>query len=95
MTDRSSFVDTSSLELPVVPLRDMVVFPSMMAPFVVGRSASITRARGDARHLREEDLPGHPAGPEGRRSVDDGELYDIGVIATVVQNLKLPNRTSR
>ena len=29
------------LELPLVPLRDMVVFPSMMAPFVVGRRASI------------------------------------------------------
>ena len=27
--------------LPLVPLRDMVVFPSMMAPFVVGRRASI------------------------------------------------------
>ena len=30
------------VQLPLVPLRDMVVFPSMMAPFVVGRRASIT-----------------------------------------------------
>ena len=31
----------NTIQLPLVPLRDMVVFPSMMAPFVVGRRASI------------------------------------------------------
>src|SRR5947207_7102152 len=77
--------------LPLVPLRDMVVFPSMMAPFVVGRRASIlaleaTLATNDKRiFLATQRDP----------KVDDpsmDEIYQIGVIATVVQNLKLPNQ---
>src|SRR5829696_4373771 len=78
-------------QLPLVPLRDMVVFPSMMAPFVVGRRASIlaleaTLATSDKRiFLATQKDP----------KVDDPsltEIYPIGVIATVVQNLKLPNQ---
>jgi ATP-dependent Lon protease len=37
----SSFVKTSRETLPLVPLRDMVVFPHMMAPFIVGRETSV------------------------------------------------------
>src|SRR5690606_8089351 len=37
----SNFVSAEKLSLPVVPLRDMVVFPHMMAPFIVGREGSV------------------------------------------------------
>ncbi len=37
----SSFIKTSQQRLPLVPLRDMVVFPHMMAPFIVGRDQSV------------------------------------------------------
>jgi ATP-dependent Lon protease len=83
--------DTSILHLPLVPLRDMVVFPSMMAPFVVGRRASIlaleaTLATSDKRiFLATQKDP----------KIDDPSMTEIhrtGVIATVVQNLKLPNQ---
>jgi ATP-dependent Lon protease len=37
----SSFIKTSQQRLPLVPLRDMVVFPHMMAPFIVGREQSV------------------------------------------------------
>ncbi len=79
------------ISLPLVPLRDMVVFPSMMAPFVVGRRASIvaletTLATNDKRiFLATQRDP----------KIDDpkmDEIYSVGVIATVVQNLKLPNQ---
>ena len=82
---------TKNLQLPLVPLRDMVVFPSMMAPFVVGRKASIlaleaTLATNDKRiFLATQRDP----------KIDDprmDEIYPIGVVATVVQNLKLPNQ---
>ena len=52
MTQHESFVERSTAELPVVPLRDMVVFPHMMAPFIVGRQASVRaleESLGDAR----------------------------------------------
>ncbi|GAC1432584.1 MAG: endopeptidase La [Thermoanaerobaculia bacterium] len=79
------------MQLPLVPLRDMVVFPSMMAPFVVGRKASIlaleaTLATSDKRiFLATQRDP----------KIDDPsmeEIYQVGVVATVVQNLKLPNQ---
>jgi ATP-dependent Lon protease len=79
------------IQLPLVPLRDMVVFPSMMAPFVVGRRASIlaleaTLATNEKRiFLATQNDP----------KIDDpsmDEIHPIGVIATVVQNLKLPNQ---
>ncbi len=38
---QSSFIKTTRSTLPLVPLRDMVVFPHMMAPFIVGREASV------------------------------------------------------
>ena len=37
----SSFIETSKVVVPAVPLRDMVVFPHMMAPFIVGRESSV------------------------------------------------------
>jgi ATP-dependent Lon protease len=79
------------LQLPLVPLRDMVVFPSMMAPFVVGRRSSIlaleaTLATGEKKiFLATQKDP----------KIDDpsmNEIHRVGVIATVVQNLKLPNQ---
>jgi len=83
--------DEILMQLPLVPLRDMVVFPSMMAPFVVGRKASIlaleaTLATSDKRiFLATQRDP----------KIDDpsmDEIYHVGVVATVVQNLKLPNQ---
>jgi ATP-dependent Lon protease len=86
----SSLVERSRESLPVVPLRDMVVFPHMMAPFIVGRETSV--------HALELAL-GAPAKriflvAQRDPKVDEplrGDLYDLGVVARVVQNLKLPN----
>jgi len=38
---KSSYITTEHKVLPAVPLRDMVVFPHMMAPFIVGRESSV------------------------------------------------------
>jgi len=77
--------------LPLVPLRDMVVFPSMMAPFVVGRRASILALEATLSTSEKKIFLATQKDPK----IDDpsiGEIYPIGVIATVVQNLKLPNQ---
>ena len=86
----SSFVKTETYSLPVVPLRDMVVFPHMMAPFIIGREGSVralekTIIRTDKRIflITQRD----PKVDEPERS----DLFDIGTVARVVQNLKLPN----
>jgi ATP-dependent Lon protease len=79
------------LQLPLVPLRDMVVFPSMMAPFVVGRRASILALEATLGTNEKRIFLATQRDPK----VDDpsmDEIYAIGVVATVVQNLKLPNQ---
>ena len=76
--------------LPLVPLRDMVVFPHMMAPFVVGRESSI--------HALEAALA-TPAkrlflAAQKNPQLDEPspkDIYSVGVVATVAQSLKLPN----
>jgi ATP-dependent Lon protease len=86
----TGFVESRDETLPVVPLRDMVVFPHMMAPFIVGRESSV-RALECALAT-----PGRRIYLVAQRDpkVDepvDGDLYEVGVVARVVQNLKLPN----
>jgi ATP-dependent Lon protease len=75
--------------LPIVPLRDVVVFPHMMMPFVIGRPSS-TRALEHAL-LKDKRIflaAQHDA------SVDDprpDDIYTMGCVANVVQSLKLPD----
>jgi ATP-dependent Lon protease len=86
----ASFVETQRESLPVVPLRDMVVFPHMMAPFIVGRESSV-RALEIALGTPEKRIflvaQRDPKIDEPMRE----DLYDFGVVARVIQNLKLPN----
>jgi len=79
--------------LPVLPLRDIVVFPQMIVPLFVGRDKSVAALEsamaGDksiflvTQIAQDEDDPAR----EG--------LYDVGVIASVLQLLKLPDGTVR
>jgi ATP-dependent Lon protease len=90
MTLHESFVERTTHELPVVPLRDMVVFPHMMAPFIVGRQASVRaleEALSDPRKRIFLVTQRDPKVDEPGRA----DLYDFGVVAKVIQNLKLPN----
>src|SRR5690606_20909153 len=81
----------ATIDLPVLPLRDVVVFPHMVIPLFVGRDKSIRALdlamEGDkqillvAQKSAETDDPG----------VDD--LYAVGTLAQVLQLLKLPDGT--
>ncbi len=75
--------------LPIVPLRDVVVFPHMMMPFVIGRPAS-TRA---LEHALGKDKRIFLAAQHDA-AVDDPAPHDIftmGCVANIVQSLKLPD----
>ncbi len=75
--------------LPIVPLRDVVVFPHMMMPFVIGRPAS-TRA---LEHALGKDKRIFLAAQHDA-AVDDPlpqDIYTMGCIANIVQSLKLPD----
>src|SRR3954449_4319482 len=75
--------------LPIVPLRDVVVFPHMMMPFVIGRPSS-TRALEHAlmKDKRIFLAAQHDASTDDPKPED---IYTMGCVANVVQSLKLPD----
>ena len=90
----SPFVQKKREILPLVPLRDMVVFPHMMAPFIVGRESSV-RALEQALQSNHKRI--FLAAQKDPR-IDDplrDDICETGVVATVIQNLKLPNGNVR
>src|SRR5437764_270813 len=74
--------------LPIVPLRDVVVFPHMMMPFVIGRPSS-TRALEHAlgKDKRIFLAAQHDAAIDEPQPNDN---YTMGCVATIVQSLNLP-----
>jgi len=75
--------------LPIVPLRDVVVFPHMMMPFVIGRASS-TRA---LEHALTKDKKIFLAAQKDAAKDDPNpsDIYTMGCIANIVQSLKLPD----
>src|SRR6266540_1277332 len=77
-------------KLPLVPLRDMVVFPQQMAPFVVGRDSSIRALEAALATPSKRLFLAAQKNPQ----LDEPEpkdIFEVGVVATVAQSLKLPN----
>src|SRR5579875_1922816 len=77
--------------LPVLPLRDIVVFPHMVVPLFVGREKSVKALeevmKGDKSILLATQKNPADDDPE------PGSIYDVGVVASVLQLLKLPDGT--
>ena len=73
--------------LPVLPLRDIVVFPHMIVPLFVGREKSVRALQGDKQIL----LVAQKNAGEDDPSPDD--IYSVGTVGTILQLLKLPDKT--
>jgi len=76
--------------LPLVPLRDMVVFPHMMAPFVVGRDSSIHALEAALATSGKRLFLSAQKDPQLDEPRPE-DIHTMGVVATVAQSLKLPN----
>ena len=81
------------LELPLLPLRNIVVFPQMIAPLFVGREKSVAALEKAMEADKDIFLVAQldPAEDDPDREA----LYDMGVIASIVQMLKLPDGNVR
>ena len=79
--------------LPLLPLRDIVVFPGMVVPLFVGREKSV--AALEAAMAGDKDIFLLAQLDPGCDDPDRDDLYDTGVIATVLQLLKLHDGTVR
>lgn len=78
-------------ELPLLPLRDVVVYPHMVIPLFVGRDKSI-RALELAMASNKEVVLAAQRNPDLDEPGTD-DLYDIGTVANILQLLKLPDGT--
>src|SRR3954468_23128622 len=83
----------STVRLPVLPLRDVVIYPHVMMPLIVGRTASLAAI--------ESAMTSHGAlllVAQRNADVDDpaaADLYRVGVVARIAQLTKQPNGTAR
>src|ERR1700738_4147260 len=96
--DRESDISSSMLtskeksdtrRLPMMPIRDVVIFPFMMTPFVVGRESSV-RALEEALGADKKIF----LAAQHDASIDEprpDEIYSVGTIANIVQSLRLPD----
>jgi ATP-dependent Lon protease len=78
---------------PLLPLRDIVVFPGMVVPLFVGREKSVAALEAAMAGNKEIFLLAQL--DPGCDDPDRDDLYDTGVIASVLQLLKLPDGTVR
>ncbi len=88
MQERAKRSDTVST-LPMVPLRDIVVFPHTMVPFVVGRRGSLLAVEQALGADKQIFLSTQRNAKVDNPSAE--EINAIGTVATIVQHLKLPN----
>jgi ATP-dependent Lon protease len=84
-----------TLLLPLLPLRDIVVFPGMVVPLFVGREKSVAALESAMASPGDKDIFLLAQLDPGCDDPADDDLYDVGVIATVLQLLKLPDGTVR
>jgi ATP-dependent Lon protease len=82
-------VDT--ITLPILPLRDVVIFPHMMMPFIVGRASSV-QAVEDAL-LKDKRIFVATQRDAADSDPQPQDIYTTGCVATLVQSLALPDRT--
>lgn len=83
--------------LPLMALRDIVVFPGVIAPIFVGRQKSLQALSNTT--VSEEDNSKYILVTLQKKldqeSPDKNELYDTGILAKVIQIVKLPNNTAK
>jgi len=93
MTNNPRRIDVSAGEglFPVLPLRDIVVFPHMIVPLFVGREKSINALEEVMRADKQILLATQKDAGDDDPAAD--AIYEIGTLATVLQLLKLPDGT--
>jgi ATP-dependent Lon protease len=79
------------LDLPLLPLRDVVVFPHMVIPLFVGRPKSIKALELAMAEERRIMLVAQKTAAKDEPSVTD--MFDVGCVSTILQMLKLPDGT--
>ena len=88
---RSLVVANDELVFPVLPLRDVVVFPKMVVPLFVGRKKSILALETAAENDKQILLVAQKKATEDDPQIKN--IYTVGTVANILQLLKLPDGT--
>lgn len=91
MTLKNPTPEAQPQDLPLLPLRDVVVFPSMVIPLFVGRTKSIKALELAMQGDRRIALVAQKTATQDDPKTDD--LFEVGCVAQIVQLLKLPDDT--
>ena len=91
MTDDTTPEKTFPVVLPVLPLRNIVVFPGMIVPLFVGREKSIRALEDVMADDKELLLVSQKDGDQDDPEFAD--MHEIGTVGSVLQMLKLPDGT--
>lgn len=83
--------DAGNLELPLLPLRDVVVYPHMVIPLFVGREKSIKALEAAMAGDKQIMLVSQKNASDDAPDLED--IFDVGTVATILQLLKLPDGT--
>ncbi len=90
MTQSKEAKDRNDLrKLPMMPIRDMVIFPYMMTPFVVGRESSVRALEEALNGDRKIFLATQHDARTDEPKADD--IYSVGTIGNIVQSVKMPD----
>ena len=79
------------ITLPLLPLRDVVVFPHMVIPLFVGRPKSIKALEAAMEQGRQIMLVAQKAAGKDEPKADD--MFEVGCVSSILQMLKLPDGT--
>ncbi|MFB0988890.1 MAG: LON peptidase substrate-binding domain-containing protein, partial [Gammaproteobacteria bacterium] len=83
--------DSSNTQFPLLPLRDVVVYPQIVQPLFVGRPKSIKALEIAMASNKQVLLVAQKNASDDEPAADD--LYQIGTVATILQLIRLPDGT--
>ena len=81
--------DRRTASYPMVPIRDVVVFPAMMVPFVIGRDSSVKALEVALKADKKIYLATQKDASQD--SPSSADIYQVGTVSNIVQSLKLPD----
>lgn len=81
----------ATIQLPLLPLRDLIIFPHMMMPLFVGREKSINAL--EEAMSKQTDIILAAQRDAKTNNPEPSDVYDIGTIGTIIQLLRLPDGT--
>ncbi len=82
---------SESYKLPLLPLRDLIIFPHMMMPLFVGREKSINAL--EEAMSKQSDIVLAAQRDAKTNNPEPGDVYEVGTVGTIIQLLRLPDGT--